>query len=375
MAGEDRAYLSLQGMSVGYRGRAVVSAIDVGVERGEIVALIGPNGAGKSTILKSITRQLELVGGRAVLAGDDIFAVPLSELSRRMAVVLTDRMSPELMTCYDVVATGRYPYTGRLGVLTAEDERKVDAALRAVHAEEIGARDFGEISDGQRQRVLLARAICQEPDVMVLDEPTSFLDVRHKLDFLSILRGMAKKTGITVVMSLHEIDLAMKAADKVMCVKDGRIARYGEPDEVFESGFIAQLYGIDRGSFDAVFGSVELPAPAGEPQVFVVSNGGAGARVYRRLQKQGVPFAAGVLAPNDVDYRLARALAADVVETPAFEAVGEEAVRRALSYVGSCARVIDAGTQIGACNARVREVLDAARAAGKLEEAHSRGQA
>ena len=111
-----------------------------------------------------------------------------------MAVVLTERMRPELMTCHDIVATGRYPYTGRLGILSREDEEKVEEAMRAVHAESLGSRDFNNISDGQRQRVLLARAICQEPDIIILDEPTSFLDIKHKLDLLSILRDMAKKS-------------------------------------------------------------------------------------------------------------------------------------------------------------------------------------
>ena len=141
-----------------------------------------------------------------------------------MAVVLTERMRPELMTCHDIVATGRYPYTGRLGILSREDEEKVEEAMRAVHAESLGSRDFNNISDGQRQRVLLARAICQEPDIIILDEPTSFLDIKHKLDLLSILRDMAKKKQITVIMSLHEIDLAQKISDKIICVKGDTIS-------------------------------------------------------------------------------------------------------------------------------------------------------
>lgn len=174
------------------------------------MTLIGPNGAGKSTILKSITRQLKLIGGEVYIDSEEIRKLSYKEMAVKAAVMLTERMKPELMTCHDIVATGRYPYTGRLGILSREDERKVDEALEAVHAQELGIRNFQEISDGQRQRVLLARAICQEPEVMILDEPTSYLDIRHKLELLAILRKMAKENGITVIMSLHEIDLAQK---------------------------------------------------------------------------------------------------------------------------------------------------------------------
>ena len=186
-------YFHLDQLTVGYNGKPLIDQIQVGIHKGEIVTLIGPNGSGKSTILKSITRQLKILGGKVLYEENDLHKLSYKELSTRMAVVLTERMRPELMTCHDIVATGRYPYTGRLGILSREDEDKVDEAMRIVHAEELGSRDFNAISDGQRQRVLLARAICQEPEIIVLDEPTSFLDIRHKLELLSILRSMAKK--------------------------------------------------------------------------------------------------------------------------------------------------------------------------------------
>ena len=209
-------YFHLDQLTVGYNGKPLIDRIQVGIHKGEIVTLIGPNGSGKSTILKSITRQLKILGGKVLYEQNDLHKLSYKELSTRMAVVLTERMRPELMTCHDIVATGRYPYTGRLGILSRKDEDKVDEAMKIVHAEELGSRDFNAISDGQRQRVLLARAICQEPEIIVLDEPTSFLDIRHKLELLSILRSMAKEKGITTMAIVNVVGSSIaREADKV----------------------------------------------------------------------------------------------------------------------------------------------------------------
>lgn len=362
-------YLKMEHLAVGYGGKPLIRDINIGIEKGEIVTLIGPNGSGKSTILKSITKQLKLVGGVVVFDQKSIGDMSYKLLSTRMAVVLTERMKPELMTCHDIVATGRYPYTGRLGILSREDEEKVEAAMRAVHAEELGGRDFNNISDGQRQRVLLARAICQEPELIILDEPTSFLDIRHKLELLSILRAMAKQKQITVVMSLHEIDLAQKISDKILCVKGEFISHYGRPEEIFEEQTIKELYEIDNGYFDPCFGSIELPKPVGEPRVLVLSSCGTGIPVYRRLQKEQVPFATAILYKNDIDYRLARLLASETVAEEPFREISEETFARAMALIQGCERVIDAGVTIGDCNRKMEELLEAARLAGKLLEA------
>ena len=340
----------------------------VPAEEGEILTLIGPNGAGKSTILKSVTRQLKLIGGEVYLDSDEIRKLSYKSMARKVAVMLTERMKPELMTCHDVVATGRYPYTGRLGVLSREDENKVDEALMAVHAQELGIRNFLEISDGQRQRILLARAICQEPEVMILDEPTSYLDIRHKLELLEILRKMAKEKEITVIMSLHEIDLAQKISDKIICVKGDAISHFGAPETIFREDIIRELYEIDNGSFDPCFGSIELPRPEGTPRVFVLAGGGTGIPVFRKLQKENVPFAAGVLYTNDIDYQLARILAMETVTEAPFQEISDEAFARACELMKSCERVIDTGVPVGMCNRRIEELRAEAKRLGKLAE-------
>ena len=157
-------YFETQKLSVGYHRRPLIEDIDIGIWQGGILCLIGPNGSGKSTILRSITRHLTKLGGVVAIGGRDLDGMSDKELARHVSVVLTDRIEPELMTCWEVVAAGRYPYTGRLGILSPEDEKKVDEALMLVHAGKLAGRLFSEISDGQRQRILLARAICHETD-------------------------------------------------------------------------------------------------------------------------------------------------------------------------------------------------------------------
>ncbi|MCI8585982.1 MAG: ABC transporter ATP-binding protein [Lachnospiraceae bacterium] len=333
-------YFYTEGLTVGYEGVPLIQNIELRLKRGEILTLIGPNGAGKTTILKSIIRQLSPLSGVVYLDGKEIGSMSGKELSRKLSVVLTERVRPELMTCEDVVATGRYPYTGRFGVLSGEDRRIVRESMELVHIEELSDRDFTQTSDGQKQRVMLARAICQEPEIIVLDEPTSFLDMKYKLEFLSIIQNMSRTRNLSVIMSLHELDLAGRISDKIACVREDRIDRFGTPEEIFSEGYIQTLYRMTAGSYDERTGNLELEPVKGEPEVFVLSGGGTGTAVYRRLQREGTPFAAGILWENDLDYPSAKALAAEVVGVKAFCRIEESAVKRAKELIDQCSRVI-----------------------------------
>lgn len=345
-------------MTVGYHGTALIKDIEIRLNRGEILTLIGPNGAGKSTILKSMTRQLALIGGTVYLDRQSMQKMNGREVAQKLSVVLTERVRPELMTCEDVVSTGRYPYTGHMGVLSKEDWKKVYEAMEMVHALDLAACDFGEISDGQRQRILLARAICQEPEIIVLDEPTSFLDIRHKLELLAILKQMVRQKNVAVIMSLHELDLAQKISDIVVCVHGNQIERYGEPEKIFTDEYIRALYGVTRGSYNAAFGCLEMEAVSGKPEIFVIGGNGTGIPVYRQLQRKGIPFAAGVLHENDLDYPVAKALAAEVISEKAFEEIGEESFQRAKTVMDACREVRCTLTEFGALNAKNRQLYE-----------------
>ncbi len=356
--------LELRGLDVGHGERALVRDVCLAVRPGTVVALIGPNGSGKTTILRTVAGQLRSLGGVVELFGRDLAGLPATERARTMSVMLTGRPQTELLTCRDVVEAGRYPFTGRLGVLGEKDDEAVTAAMDATGVTALAERDFSHVSDGQRQRVLLARALCQEPRVLLLDEPTSYLDVRSQLDVLQLLRREARERGIAVVASLHEIDLAQKAADHVICIKDGHVMCQGSPDEVLTAERVAELYDLAPGAYDPAFGSVELARPEGDPEVFVIAGGGTGAACFRRLAREGTPFAAGVLHEHDADGLLARSLATRAIFERDFERVSKESVARAREVLLACREVVCCVSEFGTMNARNAELLDAAHAAG-----------
>ncbi len=364
----EEYYFHTEGFTVGYNGVPLIKDIEIGLKKGEILTLIGPNGAGKTTIIRSMIRQLKPVAGVVYLEQTPIGDVPPHDLSKRLSVVLTERIRPEMMTCRDVVATGRYPYTGRFGILGEDDNRIVDESMELVDIAFLKDRDFMETSDGQKQRVMLARAICQQPDIIVLDEPTSFLDIRYKLEFLSIIQNMSRKRGLSVIMSLHELDLAGRISDKIACVRGDKLDRFGTPEEIFKDGYIRELYGISVGSYHERSGDLELDKITGEPKTFVIAGDGSGTETFRRLQREQTPFATGILWENDIDYSAALSLAAEVVSVKAFSPITEEESRRARDLIDRCDRVICTLDldQMGSLGTPLKELCHYAENCGKL---------
>ena len=363
-----KPYFEARSLAVGYNGKTLIHDIDIALEKGGILTLIGPNGSGKSTILKTIARQLAALRGSVTFDGSELFKMTSKELAKKQAVVLTERIRPELYSVRDLVGLGRYPYTNMVGRLTEEDRRVVDECLALVHVKDLADRDFMTLSDGQKQRVILARALAQQPELLVLDEPTAYLDIKHKTELLSLLRYLSRERGVTVIMSLHEIDLAAKVSDLLLCVKGETVAAFGAPEEVVSTLPIEELYDMEKGSYDPDFGSVELEKTVGKPRVFVVGGAGFGISRMRRLQRERVPFAAGILFENDTESRLAQKLAAECVVSPAFEPILEETFIRAKELMLTCGKVIDAGTPVGSFNEANGRLLALARAKGLIKD-------
>ena len=218
----EEYYFYTEGLTVGYHGVPLIKNIKISLKKGEILTVSGPNGAGKTTSLRSIIKQLKPLGGVVVLDGKETEQISGKELSRKLSVVLTERVRPEMMTCKEVVATGRYPYTGKFGVLSKEDWKLVDEAMELVHIHELADRDFSKTSDGQKQRVMLARAICQQPDIIILDEPTAGQDFKHYTEIMEILRKLNER-GVTVVMITHKKHQMLEYTPRALVFSDGQL--------------------------------------------------------------------------------------------------------------------------------------------------------
>ena len=254
----DGSCLSTRELVVGYDGKPLINDVNIDVAPGEIVTLIGPNGAGKSTILKSIAGYLVPLGGAIYISGKPVSELSVRDLALELSVMLTERLSTELLTCADIVETGRYPYTGRLGILSDEDRAIVQESMEMVHVWDLRDRDFMQISDGQRQRILLARAICQRPRIMMLDEPTNYLDIHYQIELLNVLRKLVSKGDVGVIMSLHELPLACKVSTRIICVKGDRIQAQGTPEEIFTPLVINDLYDLAPGTYDPISGNIVI---------------------------------------------------------------------------------------------------------------------
>lgn len=240
--------LSTKKLNIGYESE-IVRDINFDISEGEIAVLIGPNGAGKTTLLKTVSGLIKPLNGEITINDRSLNNLGYSDRAKLIATVLTEKTGADY-TCEEMVALGRYPYTNGIGALSKEDKEIIRESMTLTDTLDISDKSFLRISDGQKQRVLLARAICQQPKLLILDEPTSFLDVKYKMEFLNTLKSLSKSMGFSVIMSLHELDMAKQIADKLICIKDNRIDKMGNAEEIFANGYIKELFSITSGDFD-----------------------------------------------------------------------------------------------------------------------------
>lgn len=252
--------LTLDGLAVGYgqpRG-TVLEGLNLSVSPGAFVCVLGRNGAGKSTLMRTLAGLQSAIGGRASLEGDDIAAMRPQTRARRIAVVLTERASSPGLTVDDVVSLGRQPFTGWQGTLSDDDRAQVASALDMAGARLFSGRLFDDLSDGERQRVMIARAIAQSPRLMILDEITAFLDLPGRVEVMALLRTQARQTDGIVLLSSHDLDLSLQLADIVWLLDGHGGLAVGTPDVLIANGSIARAFDTTAVRFSQKLGRFEL---------------------------------------------------------------------------------------------------------------------
>ncbi|MEX1079075.1 MAG: ABC transporter ATP-binding protein [Homoserinimonas sp.] len=233
------------GLGLGYDGRPIVTDLNLAIPAGRVTVIVGANASGKSTTLRGMARLMRPDSGVVTLDGRDIRSLPAKDVARVVGILPQSPIAPEGITVGDLVGRGRYPHQGWFRQWSAADDVAVTDALSVTSSLELVGRRMDELSGGQRQRVWIAMALAQDPDILLLDEPTTFLDVRHQLDVLDLLAGLNRTRRTTVVMVLHDLNLAARYADELVVMSDGRIIANGDPAEVLTPGLLREAFGLD----------------------------------------------------------------------------------------------------------------------------------
>ncbi len=236
--------LTAEGVTLGYGDRTIVDSLDLSLPPGKVTAIVGANACGKSTLLKAMARLLSPTTGQVLLDGKAIHRMPTKQVARVLGLLPQSPVAPDGIAVSDLVSRGRHPHQGALSRWTRADDDAVARALDATDTAHLADRHVDQLSGGQRQRVWIAMALAQETDVLLLDEPTTFLDISHQIDVLDLLTDLNRERGTTVAMVLHDLNLAARYADHLVAMAQGRIVAAGDPTEVLTEDTVQEVFGL-----------------------------------------------------------------------------------------------------------------------------------
>jgi ABC-type cobalamin/Fe3+-siderophores transport systems, ATPase components len=268
--------LAAEDLTLGYGDRVVVESLDLVVPPGRITVIVGANACGKSTLLRSLSRLLVPRRGRVVLDGREVHRMPAKELARTLGLLPQSPIAPEGITVLDLVCRGRHPHQGVFSRWNAKDDEAVAAALEATRTTDLADRPVDELSGGQRQRVWIAMALAQQTDLLLLDEPTTFLDASHQIEVLDLLTDLNRTRGTTIVMVLHDLNLAARYADHLIAVAGGRLHAAGAPAEVLTEENVRAVFGLDNRVIEDPVSGRPLVLPIGRHHVILERQGERG---------------------------------------------------------------------------------------------------
>lgn len=278
--------LATTGLFAGHGGRPLLGPLDLAIPSGRFVCLLGANGAGKSTLIRTLCAMQAPVAGQVHLDGEPIHAMSSAQRARRLAVVLTERVDGTLMRGYELASMGRYPYLGWAGRLSADDHRIVHQALSSAGALSLADRLVAELSDGERQKIMIARALAQQPRLLVLDEATAFLDLPRRVGTMQLLLDLAHRNGLAVLLSTHDLELALRYADELWLIDGQRSMHVGAPEDLAIDGVLGTSFAADGLTFDLERAELRV-GPAGRSAIRVEGGGLRASWAARALERAG----------------------------------------------------------------------------------------
>ncbi len=255
--------LRAEGVRLSYDDRTIIDGLSLSVPDGKVTVIVGPNACGKSTLLRALARLLRPSSGHVILDGEQIHRLPTKEVARRLGLLPQTPIAPEGILVVDLVARGRTPHQKLFQQWSESDERAVRSALEATSSMELAGRSVDELSGGQRQRVWIALTLAQETDLLLLDEPTTFLDIAHQIDVLDLVERLNREQQRTVVLVLHDLNLACRYADHIVAMRDGEIVAEGAPVEVVTADLVRDVFGLDCVVIDDPVSHTPLVVPIG----------------------------------------------------------------------------------------------------------------
>jgi iron complex transport system ATP-binding protein len=255
--------LTAESLTLGYGERTIVHSLDLVIPPGRITAIVGANGCGKSTLLRALSRLISPREGQVILDGKALQSRPSKEVARMLGLLPQSPVAPEGIAVADLVGRGRHPHQRPLARWSARDYEVVAQSLAATGTTDLADRPIDELSGGQRQRVWIAMALAQETDILLLDEPTTFLDVAHQIDVLDLLTDLNRERGTTIVMVLHDMNLAARYADHLFALRDGRVVADGAPRDILTHELIREVFDLDAAVIDDPVSGAPIILPRG----------------------------------------------------------------------------------------------------------------
>ncbi|MGE5544801.1 MAG: ABC transporter ATP-binding protein [Bacillota bacterium] len=350
-------FLLVRDLACGYT-HPVLENLNFEIEQGSLVGIIGPNASGKTTLIKTLCGLIKPHTGQVVLDERDVHKMKPLNRSRRIAVVSQEEQIDFAFSVAEVVMMGRHPYIPRMGSPSSRDWEQVNWAMEVTGVSHLAHRPVSNLSGGERQRVLIARALAQEPELLLLDEPTSSLDINHQVEILDLIKQLNYLNRTAIVMAIHDLNLAAQYCDRLMLVHRNRVFAWGKAEEVLTLDNIGAVYGhpviIKRHPVyrcPQVLMLSRLPSASGEPlQVHAVAGGGMGSDILMGLTRHGHQVSTGVLNQGDSDWQTARDLGLAMVDAPPFAPVEPESCHKNLEMMRHSDAVILASIPFGPAN-------------------------